>query len=275
MKKAGKKAGIAVLCVVVCTAVILLCAQLALAAPSVGITADKEVYAPGESVTVTVSSDASQTAHGYQMDLIYNPDLLEYKELEDALPDTWDVQGEVVTEGTLRLLAFDNTDDTSAPAPQDASLFTVTFAAKDNASGEGSVDIKALYIAQEDGDFAASDADGGSVAFRIESGEPVSSEDETPASSEQEQDTSSEDAATSSEQAGDDTPGGDNTSEDGNTSGGGDVNGGQQASQPQQPSGDNNAQTGMWVGYPVVLAVLIVSGLLLGGLCIARSKAKR
>lgn len=249
-----KKAGIAVVCTLCCVIAAMVCVQMVLAAPSVKVAADKNEYRPGDTVTITVSSDAAKTTHGYQMDLVYDANTLEFQGADSALPNSWYSEADSVKAGRVRMLAYDDTDDQSAAAKADEKIYAFRFTVKREvkAGVEAKVAVEELSIADQDGKLAPAGASGAAASFRIVAGN-TGGESGT-------QDGSSQTGGNSSGDA-DSSPASDPA-----------VPGADSSAAGQQP-GDNVA-TGMPKGLIPAVAILTASGLALAAALIAKYKVK-
>ena len=245
-----KKAGIAVVCTLCCVIAAMVCVQMVLAAPSVKVAADKNEYRPGDTVTITVSSDAAKTTHGYQMDLVYDANTLEFQGADSALPNSWYSEADSVKAGRVRMLAYDDTDDQSAAAKADEKIYAFRFTVKREVKAgiEAKVAVEELSIADQDGKLAPAGASGAAASFRIVAGNTGGESGTQDSSSKPSGD---EDSRPASDPA---VPGADSSAAG------------------QQP-GDNVA-TGMPKGLIPAVAILTASGLALAAALIAKYKVK-
>ncbi|MBC8571403.1 cohesin domain-containing protein [Zongyangia hominis] len=163
---------------VCCILAAVLACQVFAASPAVKLTPGVAEAKPGDTIVVTVSTETADDLYGFQMDVTYDPAVLEYKSAQPQTPASWYAESADMGEGNIRLLAYDDTADLSAPVQNAAGLFLITFQVKsDAAEGDTGMGIKDLLVAGVNGDLVPGAAGAGTtVNIKGEGGGSSSSE---------------------------------------------------------------------------------------------------
>ncbi len=169
-------------------AAVLACPAFA-AAPVVKLTAGAAQAKPGDTVTITVSAETEEDLYGFQMDVGYDTAVLDFVSAQAQTPDTWYAESLEVSEGNVRLLAYDDTADLSAPVTGTPGIFTLTFQVLEDApAGNTGIDIKNLLTAGTDGDLIAGATGSGATVEIVGQGgssEPPETSSEPPETSDE------------------------------------------------------------------------------------------
>lgn len=164
-------------------AAVLACPAFA-AAPVVKLTAGAAQAKPGDTVTITVSAETEEDLYGFQMDVGYDTAVLDFVSAQAQTPDTWYAESLEVSEGNVRLLAYDDTADLSAPVTGTPGIFTLTFQVLEDApAGNTGIEIKNLLTAGTDGDLIAGATGSGATVEIVGQGgssEPPETSSQTP-----------------------------------------------------------------------------------------------
>ncbi len=158
-------------CVLVVAAFSLLTGRTFAAGANIQLSADEEVYAPGQKVEIAVGLDAQKEIHGVQLDLTFDADILRFDDAAYDTPEEWFAEAAILPSGELRLLAYDQSPEAAVSQSGQVALCTLTFTVQNT-------DASSTALAAHDGKTAdrsgtlVSRADGGSLSLALSGGQP-------------------------------------------------------------------------------------------------------